>query len=481
MLPIDRLYLHPLSEAALERIEETAYRLLDEIGIVVQHAAATEMLHGLGCRVEQGRVHIPRHVVEAALARLQPHKTFYSADGSRTLTVGDGTARFHNAGGPPFILDLESGQRRPARLSDLADATRVLDALDGVDVVLPMCGAQDVPAELMTPASFEVVLRHTRKPLHAAAAEKPADVRYLVALAAACCGGEAAFRRQPTVPIMASPISPLTFSEKVTATILAIAESGAPYHALPAPTLGASSPITLAAGLAQQHAEVLASFVLVTGARPGASVMYCSRIIPIDLRTAVSAFGGPEVGMASAGAAQLAHRLHLACDGYGLASNSPAIDALFAYERMANALLPALAGVDILSGVGILDNNMTAGLEAAVIDNEIISEIRYMLRGVPVEDETLAFEVIRDVVAGDGVFLGQVHTVRQMRKGALWTPPLSRRGAAAGDAPPVALLERARAVVKDILRSHTVEPLPDAVSRQLTEIMAEARRELVRD
>jgi len=76
---------------------------------------------------------------------------------------------------------------------------------------------------------------------------------------------------------------------------MAVARSGAPFHSLPAPTLGGTGPVTMAGALAQQHAEVLASFVIAAAARPGAPVVYCSRISSIDLRTAVSSWGMPEV------------------------------------------------------------------------------------------------------------------------------------------------------------------------------------------
>ena len=105
------------------------------------------------------------------------------------------------------------------------------------------------------------------------------------------------------------------------------------------------------------------SGVLLAATRTGAPVGYCSRISPVDLRTAISAWGGPEVGISGACAAQLARRLGLSCDTYGLCTSSNTLDPQFAYERLANALVPAMAGVDILSGVGSTDSVMAAGLE----------------------------------------------------------------------------------------------------------------------
>ncbi|MGC9335011.1 MAG: trimethylamine methyltransferase family protein, partial [Anaerolineae bacterium] len=371
----DRWVLTCLSEEALDRIETTAYRLLEEVGISLEHERAREMLHGLGCRIQDGRTHVPPDVVGWALDNVIPGRAFLRPDGTPGFSLGDGQVRFHNGGGQPDTLDLATGQRRRATLQDVADMTRLLDALPNVDQITPLFSPQDVPPELLFVAATAVMLRQTRKPVSAAALDKPDDVPYVVEMAAACCGGMEAFRRQPNMSLSVSPVSPLKFPRDITAAILAVAESGAPFHSLPAPSLGATGPVTLAGALAQQHAEVLASFVLAAAARPGLPVVYCSRISPIDLRTAISVWGGPEVGTSGACAAQLAHRLGLPCDSYGFSTTSPTVDAQFAYERLANGLVPALAGVDILSGVG-MGGGLIGGYEIAVIDNEVISLIK---------------------------------------------------------------------------------------------------------
>lgn len=475
-----RLQLHFLSDDALERIEETAFRLLDEVGVSLQHTSAKEMLHGAGCRIEKERVFIPREAVRWALSHLTPHREHHKVDGSPAFAFGDGQIRFHNGGGPPFVYDLDTGQRRPALLKDNIAVTQVLDALPNVDVITPLFGPQDVPPELIVVASTEVMLRNTHKPVSSAAIEKPEHVPYVVEMAAACCGGMAAFRAHPNMSIMVSPVSPLTFTYDVTASIIAIAEAGAPFYSLPAPSLGATAPITLAAALAQQHAEILASFVIVALASPGARVGYCSRINPIDMRTAVSSWGGPEVGMAGAVATQLAHRLGLPCDAYGLCTSATQTDPQFAYERFANAFTPALAGVDIMSGVGSTDSGLAGGLEIAVLDDEMIGLMKHVVAGCEVTEETLAFDVMNEVIPKDGVFLAELHTVRHMRGGALWLPGISERKSSPADEPGAGVLARARARAKEILRTHQVEPLPDDVSQHLDKIMAQARRELVK-
>jgi len=477
MLP-KQLSLQLLGEDQYDQIEETAFRILEDVGIRLQHSLATEMLCSRGCVVQGDRVRIPRNVVAWSLANVDRNAAFRSPDGSIEIFLGTGRLLIHNGGSVPNFEDLETCHRRPARLQDLVDGTRILDALPNIDVIIPLVGPQDVPEELISISSFEAMLHHTHKPIGGAAVENPTEVRYIVELASACCGGKDAFRLRPTIPILASPISPLTFTEKLTDAILAIVESGATFFPLPAPTMGASSPITMAGALAQQHAEVLASIVITATARPGACVVYCSRINPIDMRTGVSWWGGPDMGIAGACATRLAHRYGLRSDVYGLCTSSAVLDSRFAYEKLANALMPALAGADILSGAGTMDSGMTATLAGAVIDNEMVSLVHHILDGYEVNTETLAYDVIKKVVQTDDIFLGQLHTVRHLRDGTIWFPTIDEQGLHTGGRR-ADVVDIAREKVLELLRKPEQEPLMQSVCCELEEIMKQARRELV--
>lgn len=476
-----RLTIQALAETEVARIEETAFRLLDEVGIAVEHERATEMLRGVGGRVDKGRVFLAPAVVRAAIGKLDRRAKYVSADGQREVMPGGGVLRVHNGGGMAVIIDSATGQPRPATLKDVADATRLLDALPQVDAVVPMFGPQDVKPEVMIPASFAALLRNTRKPVMSAGAESAADVRYMVAMAEACCGGAESFRRHPTLSIMVSPISPLRLPPKVAEAIIAVAEAGAQFQALPCPMLGATCPISIAGAVAQQHAEIMASFVLASAAalRPGLRVMYSSRISAIDLRTAMSAWGGPEVALSAACVAQVAHRAGFVCDTYGLITGTANLDLQTTYERFSNALIPALAGVDFLSGVGGLDNSVAGSLTLAVIDNEILSYIRHIVRGVVVNEESLAMDLVREVVPDGGMFLDREATMTQIEKSCFWRPDISARALPqAQEDSRVGLMEQARNRLGEILKNHQVEPLAPAVDQMLDAILAEAQCEL---
>ena len=113
-----------------------------------------------------------------------------------------------------------------------------------------------------------------------------------------------------------------------------------------------------------------------------------------------------------------------------------------------------------------------------MLDDEMASLIKHIVAGAEVSEPTLAYDVMAGAIPRDGVFLGEKHTVREMRGGALWIPGISTRGEADSGATPDGVVARARAKAREILRTHEVEPLPDDTRRHLDEILVRARREL---
>ncbi len=471
-MPSERIRLQALSPTQVEQIDAAGLRLLEDVGIALDHPEASELLHGHGARIEGERAYLPATLVKDALTGAPSRVTLWGRDGERSVTLGDGGLYAHNAGGIPNIFDLETRERRPATAADVRDTARLLDAMPNVHAVTFLVSPQEAPSESMIAAALAHTFEGTTKPVFGGGMEKARDVEASVAIAAAVAGGREKLRERPLLNLSVSPISPLTFSYDVTDAILAIAKSGVPFDALPAPVLGASGPLTLAGSLAIQHAENLAALLLVHLVDPAVPLGYCSRISALDLRTALSAWGNPEVGLTAAGAVQLGKLYGLRTDVYGLCTSSKALDMQNAYERLNNALVPALAGADCLSGVGGLENGVSASYEQIVIDNEILDVVYRTCRGFDVDEETLAVDVVGKVIAEDsGTFLDRSHTIEHMRAGEVWMPALSDRQSWEDWAVESrSVVDRARAEARELLATHQVPPLPAAVREEIDEI-----------
>lgn len=126
-----------------------------------------------------------------------------------------------------------------------------------------------------------------------------------------------------------------------------------------------------------------------------------------------------------------------------------------------------------------MDSGMTATLTGAVLDNEILSLIHHIMRGYEVNEETLAFEVMKKVILNDDIFLGQLHTVKHLRDGTIWFPEINERVKETDIDPRIGLVTFATDQVHELLKMPEKETLTESVSRNLEEIMEQARRELV--
>jgi trimethylamine--corrinoid protein Co-methyltransferase len=457
------IFFGPLTGEGIEAIHEATLRILGDVGIVLTQPEARALLADAGGVENGNRVRLPASLVEKAIALCPPHIQVRGRTG-KAVTIGDGSLGWHNAGGIPNMVDLETGQRRLATIQDIQESTHLLDALDSVTSITPLVSPGDVPGALMALAMHRHTLSHTTKPVHGPGIQTAAEVRYLGYMAEVF--GDPA----TGLTVGISPLSPLTLPDHEAEAIMETARFGMPLGAMPSPMLGATAPMTLAGALAQQNAEVLAIVTLAQLVHPGLPIYYCGRLATMNPRTGTAAWGYPEVGLAAAATVQIGHRYGLPVNVYGLATNASTIDAQSGYERTLNALLPALAGADELSGIGQCESGLATSLAQPVYDNEIAASVHRVRRGVAVTDETLAVDVLKNVMDQSRNFLGQRHTAEHLRAGEVL---LQRFGGNEG------IVRWAQAEARRILAEHEVPPLEPVQVQELDAIMEAAVREWV--
>lgn len=466
--------LRVLSDGEVEAVHEATLRILEDVGVVLTHPGAREILTGAGATVHGDRVLVPATLVEQTVSQCPGQVTVRGRGGS-TASIGGGTLHWHNVGGARDVYDPLTGTRRPAVVRDVRDSARLLDALENVTTVTPFFTPQDAPGPLMSLAMYRHTLPQTLKPVHGPGVQTAAEVRYIVRLAAVIGPPD------KVLSLGISPISPLNFPDDVVEAIVETARLGVSLGPLPCPIAGATAPLSLAGSLAQQNAEVLASIVLAQLVRPGLPVFYCGRLSFLEPRTGVAVWGGVELGLASAATVQIGHRYGLPVNVYGLSTNAQTMDLQDGFERALNAVLPALAGADELSGIGEQAAGVAGSYAQMVCDDEIAAGVRRLRRGINVDADALAVEIITAVMEGKRNFLGQRHTARYLRTGEMLIPKLAgwhtweeweRRGREG-------MVERAQAEAERLLEEHQVPPLTPEQEHELDRVLEQAERELV--
>ncbi|MEO0679992.1 MAG: trimethylamine methyltransferase family protein [Pseudomonadota bacterium] len=460
----------PLRPAEVEAIFATALRLLDELGMGEVPGRLADDLIALGARRgPDDRLRLPPALIHDAIDRAARAFPLHGRDPARSIQVGGDRVHFGTGGAAVQTLDLASGLYRPSTLQDLHDFTRLQDTLDNVSWFTRCCIATDVadPFELDVNTAYALI-RNTTKPVATAftLAEHVAPIVRMLDIAG---GGDGAFAARPFLKAHVSPvISPLRFGEDAVDVVYACIEAGVPLSCITAAQSGATAPATLAGFLAQSLAETLASLAMVHAVRPGFPMVFSNWPLVIDLRTGAFAGGGGEIAVLNAASAQISNHLGLPSGVAASMTDAKAIDAQYGAEKALTALAAGLAGGNLVyESSGMTASLLGASFEAFVLDNEMHAAIYRALRGIEVDEASLAFDAIVEAVRGEGHFLGSPATYAAMERDYVY-PDLADRATpqAWAEAGAQDAWTRARARARKILAEHRPAYLdPDRQAR----------------
>ncbi len=475
-LPLGRPSFRPLSPDGVARMHAASLRILEETGVAVGSASVRLRLAAAGARVDGDRVRLPAALVEAALIVAPRGYTLAARERAWDLPLDGAHGYLSVDGSAAEILDLESGLRRASTEADLAQVTRLADALPEISFLWQGVEAGDRPIPVRPLHELRTQLVNSGKHVQLMTAVTPLAARGAVEMARAVAGGAAALRNRPILSSFQVSLSPLTFEGEALEAALVYADAGVPAGFVVMAIGCATAPATPAGVLAQSNAEVLAGVTIVETLAPGAPTFYGACSTTMDLRSGLVACGGPEDLLYQAAFAQLARHYRIPCSVGTFAPGAKSWDWQAGLENGLSGLVSLLAGADMLSGAGLLYAARVFALEELVLDSEIFGLVRHLANGIAVDDSTLAVDVIGEVGPG-GNFLAEDHTLDNMRD--LWQPRLFDRNTwedweAGGRRTPG---DRARERARSLLETHVPPPLPDGMAGELDEIVAAFSRE----
>jgi trimethylamine--corrinoid protein Co-methyltransferase len=257
---------------------------------------------------------------------------------------------------------------------------------------------------------------------------------------------------------------------------LAFAKAGIPIHLMSMPQAGTTAPVTLAGDIAINNAEIVGANTIIQLSSPGAPVLYSTVSSPMDLRTGGYGGGGrPETALMNSAGVQLSKRYGMPSSPGAMGCMAKMIGPQIGHEHTLVPLTVALAGGDLLNGIGMLEGSKVLSFEQMMIDHEIATAVLRLISGFQVTDETLALSMI-DRVGPRGNFLQEQHTYKHMRE--IWDPSLSdlRPYDVWKAAGAETMQQVARRKAKEILQKHTPVPLDQSVSKQLSQIVSECEK-----
>ncbi|MEM8758723.1 MAG: trimethylamine methyltransferase family protein [Pseudomonadota bacterium] len=409
----------------MQALHDASMRILSELGVRVIGDRVPDIFEAAGARVDRatGLVRLDETLVMDAVGKAPSTFTLTGRDESRRLTIGGDALCFGLVAGPPNVHDRIRG-RRDGNLADYENFIRLAQHFNAIHLIgNQVTSPMELPANNRHLDTYLANLTLSEMPFHCTAIGRgrAMDGIEMMAIARGLTLEEMA--SDPGVITIISVNSPRLFDAEMEEGLIAMAEHGQPVTITPFTLMGAMTPVTLAAGLAQQNAEALFGVTLTQLVRPGTPVMYGAFTSNVDMRTGAPAFGTPENAKANVIAGQLARR-------YGLpyrtsnANASNAVDLQAAYETEMSTWGAVMGGGNMIyHAAGWLEGGLTASYEKLVLDVEILQNMMEFLSPVSFSADDLGFDAIEAVDAG-GHFFGTAHTMDRYET-AFYRPILS--------------------------------------------------------
>jgi len=456
-------------------IHTAALEILDKTGFKMEHPGALEMLADAGCRIyNNDHVQLPAYLVEDALGSAPRQITLYDHNGKKAMPLTNGNSFYGTGSDATFTLDLETGKRRRAVKKDVENFARLVDGLENIAFAMSMSNPEDVPIENIYVYVFAEMVKNTNKPI-VFIADSGKDIAKIYDIACQVAGSEDALQRKPFILNYSEAISPLRFPENVMERLMFCAEKKIPVCFPSGSNAGGGAPVTLAGAMALGIAENLVGLVVHQLVGKGSPFLFGPNVSTLDMRSSVVSYGCPEWSLTQAALADMRDEIYgLPIWAFAGASDSKVMDAQAGAEAMFSIITALLSRSNLIHDVGFLEYGSTSCLEMVTMANELISMSRFFADGIPVNDQTLAIEVIERVARGEpgSIFLTDDHTFEHFMQ-SLYLPQLldrsrydSWKSAGAMD-----FYKRCNLEAKRILSEHQVVPKPDDVLKRINEIL----------
>lgn len=461
----------PMSQRDMERIHDAAMRLLETVGLSQAIPSCAEAMMAKGCTMVDGRLRIPRALVEDTLANCARDFVLYGRDRKHDMTPSGNRAYFGTAGAAVHIVEPETRTYRESELVDLYDAGRIVDNCEHIHFYQRPVVARDMftPRDLDINTTYACIAgtsKHVGTSMVA-----PEHVEETLQMLHFVAGGEAQWRERPFVSQSnCFVVPPMKFAEDACRCLEVAARGGMPVLLLSAGQAGATAPAALAGTIVQAVAECLAGLVYINAIVPGAVAIWGPWPFVSDLRTGAMSGGSGEQALITAGCAQMGRFYNLTVGSAAGMCDSKLPDMQAGYEKGVTAGLSAMSGINMLyESAGMHASLLGFCLESLIIDNDMLGSINRNVRGIEVNDETLSVEVISNVcMEGPGHYLGHDQTLSRMQKDYVY-PHVSNRMSPKEwvEAGKPDIVERAAARKREILSTYYPDYIPRDVDEKI--------------
>ncbi len=473
-----RPHLKLLSDDLIKQITDEGLALLMDPGVRVHNTEALNLLADAGADVdfEAQVARIPDGIVRKALETAPSEFDLYDLDGEPVVHYGGDSVQFDPGSAAITILDSETQDQRAPVTEDFVTFVKLVETLPQLDAQSTALICTDVPEEIGDLYRLYLALITMRKPIVTGAFRK--DTWWTMKdMLAAVAGGEEALAERPIAIFDVCPSPPLLWSDLTCQNMIDCARHGIPSELVSMPLAGATAPVTIAGAVVQHTAECMSGVTICQLASEGAPIVWGGSPAAFDMREGTTPMGAVGTWMIDTSYTEVGKTLGMPTHAYLGMSDAKVVDAQCGLESAGGTLMAALAGVNMVSGAGMMDFESCQSYEKLVIDAEIIGMAKRLIAGVEARDEPIALGLMRKL-GHRADYLGQLHTAKWFSEEQYIPSAVIDRGSldAWKKKGRQTAWDRARARVAELLSTYEPSPMSDQLRDELREITLAAAR-----
>jgi len=377
-----------LDDALVAKIIAEARGILAELGVEIHNAGIVDMLadHGACVDAARKRVFLNDDIIDRALRTAPRAVQLYDVFGRQTHDLSGHNVYFTPGSAAINILDSQTGTARPPTTADYVRYAKLVSRLDHIASQSTALVPADVPPNISDSIRLYLSLICCSKPVVTGCFTVDA-FNVMKDLQLAVRGSAAELRAKPLTVFSCCPSAPLKWSDVTSQNVVDCARYGIPVEFISMPLAGFVAPVTLVGSLVQHTAETLSGIVISQLTNPGTPMLYGGSPAIFDVRYETTPMGAVETMMIDCAYNEIGKHLGLPTQAYIALSDGKQFDAQDGLETGMGATLAALAGINNISGPGMLDFESCLSLEKLVLDNEICGMALRLIAGIePKED-----------------------------------------------------------------------------------------------
>lgn len=467
-----------LSNELIERIIAEGRNLMCTLGIEIHNDLALSLLSDNGGRVDKSnhRVYFNQSLIDRAIT-LTPHSfKLYDTLGNEAVDLSGFNVNFTPGSAAINILDNATNRFRKPTTQDYVRYAKLMCKMNNIASQSTAMIPSDVHEEISDSYRLYLSLLYCEKPIVTGAFTIEA-FEIMKNLQVAVRGSEKKLKAKPLTIFSCCPTSPLKWSEVTSQNLLDCAEYSIPVEYIAMPLSGFMSPVTLVGTLIQHTAETLSGLVMSQLMNPGTPVLYGGSPAFFDIRYETTPMGSIATMMIDCAYNEIGKYLGIPTQAYIGLSDAKALDAQAGFETSLGAALAALAGINNISGPGMIDFESCFSLEKLVVDNEICGTALRLIQGIEPKEDFPSLPIFEELLREKHLLISD-HT-RKYLEGEDYFPGavISRANRSRWEEEGSTTVgQRAVKEIEKHIKAWQPASLPDDVKKELTMLMENEAR-----